>query len=284
MKKLITLTLAAIFCMALLTACGGGSTPAPPSEGDDAEEAATGALLILPTEYITENYAIAVQKDNVELLDAINGALGELKADGTLDAIVDKYINGVEHSMVFQQEVAADAPTLTMGTNPYFPPYEFYDGVDIVGIDAEVASAIADKLGYKLVIEDMEFDAVLVAVQTGSIDMAMAGITVTEERQQSMSFTDSYATGMQVVIVLEGGPIADVTDLFAEDANYRIGTQMATTGFLYATWDIEEAGLGTVQGYNKGADAVLALIAGQVDCVIIDNEPAKAFVQFHNAG
>lgn len=282
MKKLISLSLAALFCLTLLTACGGGTPPAE-EPADDPTEEATGVLAILPTEYITEEYAIAVQKDNAELLDAINGALAELKADGTVDAIVDKYINGVEHELLFQQDVAEDAATLTMGTNAYFPPYEFYDDNAIVGIDAEVAAAIADKLGMKLEIVDMEFDAVLVAVQTGGIDMAMAGITVTEERQQSMSFTDSYATGVQVVIVKVGGPIADVADLFAEGANYRIGAQMATTGFLYATWDLEDEGLGTVQGYNKGADAVLALLADQVDCVIIDNEPAKAFVEFHNA-
>ncbi len=278
MKKLISLSLALLVSLALLTSCGEKT---PPADDNGGQEGAA-VLSILPTAFANEDYAIAVNKDNSELLDALNGALAELKEDGTLDAIVDKYINGVEHDLLFQQDVAADAPVLTMGTNPYFPPYEFYDADEIVGIDAEVAKAIADKLGYKLVIEDMEFDAVLVAVQTGAVDIAMAGITVTEEREQTMSFTDSYAAGVQVVIVKEGGPIKDVADLTAEGANYKIGTQIATTGYLYSLWDIEEAGFGTAEAYNKGADAVLALLAGQVDCVIIDNEPAKAFVEFHN--
>lgn len=286
MKKILSLSLVLFLMLGMLAAC---NTDAPTEETDDPNEnevvdngETADLLAILDTEYIVENYAIAVSLDNTDLLAEINGALSELKAEGTLDAIIDKYIEGVEHELVFQAEVAEDAPTLTMGTNAYFPPYEFYDGDSIVGIDAEVAAAIADKLGYKLVIEDMEFDTVLAAVQTGGIDMAMAGITVTEERQATMNFTDSYATGVQVVIVKTGGPITDVSDLKAEGANYKIGTQMGTTGYLYALWEIEEEGLGSVEAYNKGADAVQALVSGQVDCVLIDNEPAKSFVEFHN--
>jgi polar amino acid transport system substrate-binding protein len=276
MKKLISLTLTTLLCAALLAGCN--NTPAPTPGGEEGAE----VLRILDTAYAVEDYAIAVAKDNTALLDQINTALAELKDAGTLDAIVAKYIDGTPNELTFQTDVAEGAPVLTMGTNAYFPPYEFYDGDAIVGIDAEVAAAIADKLGMKLEIQDMEFDSVLVAVQTGSIDMGMAGITVTEERQQTMSFSDSYATGVQSIIVKTDSPITSVDDLFAEGANHKIGTQMATTGYLYATWDIEDEGLGTVEGYPKGSDAVLALIAGQVDCVIIDNEPAKAFVAFHN--
>lgn len=287
MKKILSLALVSFLMLGLLAACNDPTTP-PAEDGEEvtdgtpADGETTDVLAILPTEYIVENYAIAVNKDNSELLADINGALAELKADGTLDAIVEKYIEGTANELVFQQDVAADAPTLTMGTNAYFPPYEFYEGDAIVGIDAEVAAAIADKLGRKLVIEDMEFDTVIASVQTGGIDMGMAGITVTEERQQAMSFTDSYATGVQVVIVKTDGPITDVADLTAEGANYKVGTQMGTTGYLYALWEIEEKGFGTVEGYNKGADAVQALLSGQVDCVLIDNEPAKAFLEAYN--
>ena len=167
---------------------------------------------------------------------------------------------------------------LTMGTNAAFPPYEFYEGSNIVGIDAEIAGAIADKLGLELVIEDMEFDAIITAVQTGKIDIGLAGMTVTDERKEAVHFTSSYATGVQVVIVAEDSPIASVDDLFAEGASHVIGVQRNTTGDLYTTWDLEDEGLATIDRYSKGAEAVMALKTGKVDCVVIDNEPAKAFV------
>ena len=165
---------------------------------------------------------------------------------------------------------------LVMGTNAEFPPYEYYDGDKIVGIDAEIAAAIADKLGMELEIQDMAFDAIIPAVSSGKIDMGMAGMTVTDERKESVDFSDSYATGVQAVIVGEDSPITSVDDL--EVGGLTIGVQTGTTGDLYMTWDFEDAGLATVQRYNKGADAVQALVSGKVDCVVIDNEPAKAFV------
>ena len=168
--------------------------------------------------------------------------------------------------------------TLTMATNAEFPPYEFYDNNEIVGIDAEIAAAIAEKLGLELVIEDMDFDSVVMSAATGKTDIAMAGITVSEERLESVNFTTSYATGYQVVIVPKDSPIKSVDDLFVEGNNYTVGVQLSTTGDLYTTWDIEDEGLGTIDRYNKGADAVMALVAGKVDCVVIDNEPAKVFV------
>ena len=150
-------------------------------------------------------------------------------------------------------------------------------GNTIKGIDAEIAQAIADKLGMTLDIKNMEFDSIIAAVDSGKIDMGMAGMTVTDERLQTISFSKSYATGVQVVIVKEDSEITSVDDLTTK-GGYTIGVQTATTGDLYATWDIEEKSLGTVQRYNKGADAVAALASGKIDCVIIDNEPAKAFV------
>ena len=168
--------------------------------------------------------------------------------------------------------------SLTMATNAQFPPYEFYDGDKIVGIDAEIAGAIAEKLGLELIIEDMEFDSIIEAVKAGKADIGLAGMTVTPERQESVDFTTSYATGVQVVIVTEDSAIASVDDLFAEGASHVIGVQRNTTGDLYTTWDLEEAGLATIDRYSKGADAVQALKTGKVDCVVIDNEPAKAFV------
>jgi polar amino acid transport system substrate-binding protein len=165
---------------------------------------------------------------------------------------------------------------LTMATNAEFPPYEFHEGDAITGIDAEIAAAIAEKLGLKLEISDMDFDSIIAAIQSGKADVALAGMTVTDERKQNVDFSASYATGVQVIIVKEGSPIVSVDDLFA--GGYTIGVQQSTTGDLYTTWDLEDEGLATINRYNKGADAVQALVTDKVDCVVIDNEPAKAYV------
>ena len=173
---------------------------------------------------------------------------------------------------------SAAAETLIMATNAEFPPYEFYEGGEIVGIDAEVAAAIAEKLGMELSIEDMAFDSVISAVATGKADMGMAGMTITEDRLKSVDFSIPYATAVQAIIVNEDSDITSADDLFAEGASHTVGVQTGTTGDIYTTDDIEGAGLGTVERYNKGADAVLALAQGKIDCVVIDNEPAKQFV------
>ena len=268
MKKFFALILAVSMLGALLTACG--------SSGDV-------TLKILDTEYTEEDYAIAVAKENTELLDKLNEALAALKADGTTQAIVDKYISGVEHDLTFQQD-AEGKEELVMATNAQFPPYEYYEGEDIVGIDAEMAAAIADYLDMKLVIDDMDFDATITAVQTGKADMVMAGLTVTPDRQESVNFTDSYATGIQVVIVPEGSPIETVDDLLDPEAEYIAGVQKGTTGDTYLSYGYEDGGITEerVQKYPAGADAIQALITGKVDCVVIDNEPAKAFVEANN--
>ena len=202
-------------------------------------------------------------------IDEVIAAVNELQA--SVDAL-----NGAE------AEAEADEPavggTLVMATNAEFPPYEYYENNEVVGIDAEIAAAIAEKLGMELVIEDMSFDSIIPAIISGKADVGLAGMTVTEDRLENVDFSTSYATGVQVVIVAEGSEITSVDDLFG-DNNYTIGVQQATTGDLYCTWDIEDEGLGTVERFNKGADAVAALVAGKVDCVVIDNQPAKAFVE-----
>ncbi len=162
---------------------------------------------------------------------------------------------------------------LTMATNAFFPPYEYYEGNDIVGIDAEIAQAVADKLGLELIIEDVEFDSIIAGVQTNNYDIGCAGMTVTEDRLQSVNFTTPYATGIQSIIVAEGSEITDLDTLIASDA--IVGVQSGTTGDIYITDDIGED---RVQRYNKGNDAVLALINGVVDAVVIDDQPAQAFV------
>ncbi|MFI3170431.1 MAG: transporter substrate-binding domain-containing protein [Faecalibacterium sp.] len=159
-------------------------------------------LTILDTAYAEEDYAACISKDNSELTAAFNEAIAELRANGTLEAILDKYINKTEGAEGYVSTVT-DYPngTLTMGTNAYFEPYEYYDGDTIVGVDAEFAKAICDYLGYDLVIEDMEFDSIIVAVNSGKVDFGMAGMTVTEERLENVDFCDSYCSGVQVVVV-----------------------------------------------------------------------------------
>lgn len=167
---------------------------------------------------------------------------------------------------------------LVMGTNASFPPYEFVsdeDSTTIVGIDAEIAGLIADKLGLELVIEDMEFSSIVTAVQTGKVDIGMAGMTVTEDRLQNVNFSTSYAKGVQSIIVPDGSPITCANDLRAEGATYTIGVQESTTGHIYAE---DEFGADRVLAVANGALAVEALKKDKVDCVIIDNEPAKAYV------
>lgn len=161
--------------------------------------------------------------------------------------------------------------TLVMATNAEFPPYEYWEGGQIVGIDAEVAAAIADKLGMELRIDDMAFDSTLVALQSGQADIVMAGMTVTPDRQENVNFSEPYAEAHQVIIVKEDSEIATSDDLVGK----KIGVQQNTTGDLYVTDDLGDE---AVARYNRGADAVMALSSGAVQAVVIDLEPAKAFV------
>ena len=164
------------------------------------------------------------------------------------------------------------AGKLTMSTNAAFPPYEMTaDDGSFEGIDIDVAAAIADKLGLELQVDDMDFDAALLAAQNGKSDMVMAGVTVTDERQKVMDFSDTYAEGIQSIIVPEDSDIASVDDL----AGKTIGTQRGTTGYIYCTDDFGED---SVVAYDNGLTAVQALNNGQVDAVVIDNAPAKEFV------
>lgn len=161
--------------------------------------------------------------------------------------------------------------TLVMATNAQFPPYEYYDGDKIVGIDAEVAALIAQKLDMELEIADIEFDSIVPGVQQGKYDMGMAGMTVNDERLEQVNFTTSYAKGVQVVIVKEDSDIKTIDDLTGK----MIGAQQGTTGAIYAAEDYGEENVTT---YASGNLAVEGLKTGKVDCVIIDNEPAKAYV------
>ncbi len=159
-------------------------------------------LMILEEEFTTEDYAICLKKGS-PLTAQFNDALAALKADGTLAQIIENYIGDdeVKGTMPYVKKDVERKGTLVMATNAYFPPYEYYAGGDIVGIDADIAQAICDELGYELEIKDMEFDAIIPAIASGKADFGAAGMTVTEDRLKNVDFTDSYATAKQVIIV-----------------------------------------------------------------------------------
>ena len=235
MKKKIMAVLVAAGMVVSLAACGGSSQTAATVESA-AESVASAAETVESTAAdAAESTADAAAAEDAELVTVTEGKL-------------------------------------TMSTNAAFPPYEMTtDSGDLEGIDIEVAGAIAKKLGLELQVDDMDFDAALLAAQQGKSDIVMAGVSVTEERQKVMEFSDSYATGVQVIIVKEDSEIASVEDLDGK----MIGTQRGTTGNIYCTDDYGEDHITT---YDNGLTAVQALMNGQVDCVVIDQEPAKAFV------
>ena len=236
MKKLVAVLLAGVMC-ASLVACG--SDAADESVTSDAE------AVVEETTEETEEAA------------ADEAAAADTEAAGEASGEVTTVTEGV----------------LTMGTNAAFPPYEYYDDSDnVVGIDAEIAQAIADKLGLTLEIQDMDFNSIITAIQSGKVDVGIAGMTVSEDRLQNVDFTDSYATGVQVIIVPEDSEIESVDDLEGK----LIGVQEGTTGHIYCSDDYGEE---NVRAYTNGATAVQALLSNQIDCVVIDQQPALSFVE-----
>ncbi len=241
MKKLLAMLLALSMCLSLV-ACGSSSA----STGDDS---ASGS------DTFDQGESSAASESNAEAEDDAGEA-----EDDEASATITTVTEGV----------------LTMSTNAAFPPYEMTtDDGGFEGIDVEIATAIAEKLGLELQIDDMDFDSALLAVQQGKSDIVMAGVSVTDDRLLVMDFSDSYATGVQVVIVPEGSEVT--VDTLGD---YVIGTQRATTGNIYCTDDYGED---HVVAYDNGVTAVQALMNGQVDCVVIDSAPAQEFVAA-NAG
>lgn len=236
MKKLVAVLLAGAMCFSL-AACGSGAAD----------------------ETVTSDAEAAVEETTDET---------EAEEDETAAADTEEAADTAAAGEV----TTATEGVLTMGTNAAFPPYEYYEGDAIVGIDAEVAQAIAEKLGLTLEIVDMDFGSIITAVQTGKVDVGIAGMTVEPDRLENVDFTDSYATGVQVVIVPEGSEIASVDDLEGK----LIGVQESTTGWQYCT---EDYGDENVIPYPNGATAVQALMDGKVDCVVIDQQPALSFVE-----
>lgn len=197
---------------------------------------------------------------------ALAGCGGSSSSEPTNDAG-----SGSAASTASSGALTVNDGVLTMGTNAAFPPYEYYDGDTIIGIDADIAQALADKLGLKLEIIDMDFGTIVTSVQSGKVDVGIAGMTDTPEREENVSFTDSYATGVQVIIVPDGSAIKTVDDLDGA----LIGVQESTTAHIYCSDDYGED---NVIAYTNGATAVQALLQGKIDCVVIDEQPAKTYV------
>ena len=239
MKKLLSLLLAVGMCAVLLTGCGNTASQGSTTPPADASASASSS------------------------------------SASSADASADASTSG-ESTDAGELNLVEDGK-LIMSTNAQFPPYEMVAGDgSFEGIDVEVAQAIAEKLNLELVIDDMDFDAALLAVQNGRSDIVMAGVTVNEERSAVMDFSDSYANGVQVVIVPEDSEIASIDDLEGK----QIGCQRGTTGYIYCSDTPENGGYGeeNVTAYDDGATAVQALLNGQVDAVVIDNAPAQEYV------
>ncbi|RKI92424.1 basic amino acid ABC transporter substrate-binding protein [Parablautia intestinalis] len=254
MKKFIALLLAGVMTMSLLTACGGGNASETASDASEAES--------------TENEGAGVSDTESEPEADINADAGEDGAE-TDAKTADAETDDAEGEADAQSEALSDG-VLTVGTNAEFPPFEYVgDDGEPDGFDIALIKAIGEKLGVEVQVENMEFDS-LVASIGSKVDVSIAGMTVTEERQKSVDFSEAYYEAVQYVILPEGSEIATAADLEGK----AIGVQLGTTGDFIASDDIADS---KVSQYNKGMDAVNDLINGKVDCVIIDKNPALVF-------
>lgn len=238
MKKFFAMALSCALCLSMLAGCGDSAASSAPA----AESAA-------PTEAAAEAATETSVKDEAPAAEA----------GSTAEAAATEF-------------TTVEAGKLHMATNATFPPYEMVaDDGTFEGIDVDIAGKIAEKLGLELVVDDMDFGSIITSVQTGKEDIALAGLTVTDERKQNVDFTDSYATGVQVVIVPEDSDIKTIDDLQGK----LIGCQESTTGYAYCTDDYGED---MVTAFPSGANAVQALLTGKIDAVVIDKQPAEAYV------
>lgn len=250
---------------------------------------------VIDIELTEESYAFALKKGDTVMADAANSLLAELKANGELDNIVNAFFEGTA-TFTYENPASKDG-CLVVATNAQFPPFEYKQGNKFTGVDIQIAKLLADKLGKTLYVDDMDFDAALLSVSgvNPTADLAMAGITVNEERLKTMDFTDTYYTSAQVIIVKENDKTfdncktaADVENILkAQSKSYTIGTQNGTTGFMYSNGDegfgYDGFGNLTTAGYQNGALAVQDLSKGKINAVIIDKQPALMISKSVNA-
>ena len=279
MKKIVSIILAMLMIF--------GATVALSSCGNKASK----VKVYEAYELTAEKYAFAVAKENTALKDAANALLAELKNNGELEKIINSFFDG-SAEFIYQNPVesvptgADRANYLVVATNAYFPPFEYYEGDKLTGVDMKIASLLAAKLGKTLYIYDMEFDSVITSVKEGKADIGMAGMTVNEERLKTIDFTEEYYESAQVLIVREDDTVfadcksADdiIAKLGEQNADFKVGTQNGTTGYMFSAGD---EGFGydgfknlTTNGYTTGALAVRDLANGKIDAVILDKQPA----------
>lgn len=282
MKKTLALLLSAAMVAATLIGCG--------------QSAASGnaAVKVIEIDLTTEDYAFGVDKSQEDLLTATNEFIAKIKEDGTFDEICNRYFGDGEPVGVTSYELDESKDQLVVATNAAFEPFEYTKGEFYYGIDMEIAALLAEELGKELVIQNMDFDAVCLSVGQQKCDIAMAGLTINEDRKEYVSFTDSYYSASQKLIVpadnTEFDACADVAAveevLNAKDDTVKVGVQTGTTGQFYcegdADWGFDGFAFSTV-GYKNGSLAVQDLINGNIDYVIIDSAPAKCITEALNA-
>ena len=239
---------------------------------------------VIDIELTAESYAFVVQKGDSEMQSQANELLSELKQSGELETIIDSFFNG---TATFEYtNPASKSGCLVVATNAYFPPFEYYNGNKLTGVDMKIASLLAEKLNKTLYIDDMEFDAVFTSVENGLADIGMAGITYNAEREQTLDFTDEYYESAQVLVVKESDTLfadcetaEDVENVIkAQNKKFKIGSQNGTTGYMYTAGD-EDFGYDgfanvTAKGYTTGALAIKDLSNGKLNAVVIDKQPA----------
>lgn len=295
MKKLIAMGLTVI--LSAMTVCGCGSTEGTSDAGKEGSSTAQTeqqqAVKVIDIDLTDEQYAFGIDKDQPELLTAANDFIKEIKDNGTFDEICNKYFGSGEPTAVESAKLDTSKDQLVVATNASFEPFEYMKGDSYYGIDMEIAAALAEKLGKELVIQNMDFDAVCLSVGQHKSDVAMAGLTIKEDRKKYVDFSDSYYNAAQRLIVkgddTEFSSCADKAAveeiLKTKDKSVTIGVQNGTTGQFYCEgdkdWGFEGFNV-TTTGYKNGSLAVQDLINGNINYVIIDSAPAKCITDAIN--
>jgi len=286
MKKILMVFVLAVFSISLI-ACGS-------DKDSDNDKKGGSQVKVIDIQLTQEDYAFGVDKSNTELLEQVNEFIVEINEDGTFEEILNKYFGDGEPEGVTSAEVDSSKDQLVIATNAAFEPFEYTKGDKFYGIDMEIAKLLADKLGKELVISNMDFDAVVLSVGEGKADIAMAGLTITEDRKESVNFSNPYYNASQKVVVLESDTRFDecktVEDVEAVlkglDTSTKVGVQTGTTGQFYLEGDEDWGFEGfdvEVVGYKSGSLAVQDMINGNIDIVVIDEAPAEAIVEAINA-
>lgn len=282
--KVVALVLALVFVVSAFAGCGGK---------ENKPEANAAKVKVISINLTEEEYAFGVSKKDPELLKSVNELLKEMNEDGTIDAIMEKYFGGAETTPIVSAKEDPAKDQLVVVTEAGFPPFEYKQGEGFLGIDMEIAKLLAEKLGKELVIKHVSFDAILSQVESGYADIAMAGLTVNDERKKQVNFSETYYEASQNIIVKEGDTTFDncktkedvekILNTF--DSKVKIGAQRGTTGEYYVKGDPDWGFTGfktTFVGYDNGALAVQDMLNGNLNYVVIDKAPAASIAKSVN--